>query len=66
MIQKQPVITVSRLVTKFGFSAPTANAALMVLVEQGIVREITGYRRNRVFSYAEYLRTLNEGTELPA
>jgi Fic family protein len=66
VIQKQPVITVSRLVTKFGFSAPTANAALVVLVEQGIVREITGYRRNRVFSYAEYLRTLNEGTELPA
>ncbi len=66
ILQKQPVVTVSRLVTKFGFTAPTANTALVVLVEQGIVREITGYRRNRVFSYAEYLRTLNEGTELPA
>ena len=65
ILQKQPVITVSRLVTKFGFTAPTANTALVVLVEQGIVREITGYRRNRVFSYAEYLRTLNEGTERP-
>ena len=48
---------------KFGFTAPTANTALVVLVEQGIVREITGHRRNRVFSYTEYLRTLNEGTE---
>lgn len=66
ILQKQPVVTVSRLVTKFGFTAPTANTALVVLVDQGIVREITGYRRNRVFSYAEYLRTLNEGTELPA
>lgn len=66
ILQKQPVVTVPRLVTKFGFTAPTANTALVVLVEQGIVREITGYRRNRVFSYAEYLRTLNEGTELPA
>ena len=55
--------TVRRLVGKFGFTAPTANTALVVLVEQGIVREITGYRRNRVFSYTEYLRTLNEGTE---
>jgi hypothetical protein len=32
-------------------------------VEQGIVREITGHPRNCVFSYDEYLRTLNEGTE---
>ena len=59
----QPVTTVTRLVGKFGFTAPTANTALVVLVEQGIVREITGHRRNRVFSYTEYLRTLNEGTE---
>ncbi|MEO6245653.1 MAG: Fic family protein [Opitutaceae bacterium] len=66
IIQKQPVITVSRLVKKFGFTAPTANSALALLVEQDIVREITGHRRNRVFSYAEYLRVLNEGTELPA
>lgn len=64
ILQKQPVITVTRLVGKFGFTAPTANTALAVLVEQGIVREITGHRRNRVFSYTEYLRTLNEGTEL--
>ncbi len=62
VLQKQPVVNVRRLVTKFGFTAPTANSALAVLVEQGIVREITGYRRNRAFSYAEYLQTLNEGT----
>jgi ribosomal protein S25 len=64
ILQKQPVVTVPRLMSKFGFTAPTANSALAVLIEQGIAREITGYRRNRVFSYAEYLRTLNEGTEV--
>lgn len=63
ILQKQPVITVPRLVGKFGFTAPTANSALAVLIEQGIVREKTGNRRNRVFAYTEYLRTLNEGTE---
>jgi Fic family protein len=63
ILQKQPVITVPRLVAKFGFTAPTANAALRLMTEHGIVREITGHRRNRLFAYNEYLRTLNEGTE---
>jgi len=62
-LQQQPVTTVPRLVARFGFSGPTANSALRLLVEQGIVREITGYARNRVFAYTEYLRVLNEGTE---
>lgn len=63
ILQQQPVTTVPRLVAKHGMSAPTANSALRLLVELGIAREITGYRRNRVFAYNEYLRTLNEGTE---
>ena len=66
ILQRKPVVTVPRLVSGHGFSAPTANSALRVLINQGIVREITGYARNRVFAYAEYLRTLNEGAELPA
>ena len=66
ILQKGPVITVPRLVAKFGFSAPTANSALRLLVALGLVREITGQKRHRVFSYHEYLRILNEGTELPA
>jgi len=65
LLQKQPVITVSRLVSRHGFTAPTANATLRVLIEIGLVREMTGFRRNRVFCYAEYLRVLGEGTERP-
>jgi Fic family protein len=65
ILKRQPITTVPRLVAKFGINAPTANAALRVLVELGMVREITGYARNRVFAYQEYLRTLNEGTVLP-
>jgi hypothetical protein len=29
----------------------------------GIVKELTGGRRNRVFAYDRYLAILNEGTE---
>jgi Fic family protein len=63
VLQKHPVITVPRLVAKFGFAAPTANAALRLMIEHGIIREVTGYQRNRIFTYQEYLRILNEGTE---
>jgi hypothetical protein len=33
------------------------------LVEMGLVRELTGKKRNRVFIYDEYLAALSEGTE---
>jgi len=63
ILQHKPVITVPRLVASHGFSAPTANSALRVMIAQGIVREITGFARNRVFAYSEYLKALNEGAE---
>ena len=33
------------------------------LVTVGIARELTGQRRNRIFSYDAYLNILNEGGE---
>jgi hypothetical protein len=46
---------------------PTVNAALADLVRLGIVEEVTGRRRGRVFGYRHYLGLLNEGTDpLPA
>jgi hypothetical protein len=41
------------------------NKGLAAMGELGMVREITGGRRNRVFSYARYLGILGEGTEMP-
>ena len=49
--------------TDTGMSLPTAASAMQTLVEQGIVREVTGRRRNRLFAYDAYLAILSEGTE---
>ena len=38
---------------------PTAGVALDRLQELGLVREITGRKRNRVFAYDAYLRILD-------
>jgi hypothetical protein len=33
------------------------------LVTRGLVRELTGNRRNRVFAYERYLAIIGEGSE---
>ncbi len=61
-LQSNPFVTSNQLVDKIGLSAPTVNAALADLERLGIVTEVTGKRRNRVFSYQSYLEILSEGT----
>lgn len=59
-------VTASRVLEKAtGLSHVTVNKTLEHLCEMGLLRELTGHKRNRLFSYASYLDILNEGTELP-
>lgn len=44
---------------------PPLHTAMMLLVEMGVARELTGKRRNRLFVYDRYLSVLNEGAESP-
>ncbi|RUV66543.1 MULTISPECIES: Fic family protein [unclassified Mesorhizobium] len=67
LLQQNPFVTAPVLVERTGLTTPTVNAALGELQRLGIVEEITGRRRGRVFSYRRYLGILSEGTEpLPA
>jgi Fic family protein len=61
-LQQNPLVTGNRLVQQTDLSAPTVNLALADLEALGIVGEITGRRRGRVFAYSAYLDILNEGT----
>ena len=62
---EHPVATSGWLVNKTGLSAPTVNKSLALLVQVGVIRELTGRRRGRVFIYQRCLDILNRGTELP-
>jgi Fic family protein len=62
-LQQNPFATANLLVSRTGLSAPTINAALADLERLGIVEEVTGRRRGRVFAYRRYLAILNEGTD---
>ena len=64
-LKKRPVLSLptARRETQLSFQA--VGSAMDLLVTQGIVREITGKRRNRMFVYDQCLSVLNEGTEAP-
>ena len=47
------------MVSKTGLTMPTVNGALEQLFKLGIVEEVTGKRRGRVFGYREYLTILH-------
>lgn len=54
-LYRRPVTTVGMVVEKIGISYAGANRLVSLLVEQGLLREITSRERNRVFAYAPYL-----------
>lgn len=62
-LQEKPIANSSTIVRKTGKSLPSVLNALQSLQTLGIVHEITGRKRNRVFSYSGYMKILSEGTE---
>jgi Fic family protein len=62
-LQKKPVLAIPRASTEIGISQPTVTAALKRLEEIGVVNEITGKARDRIYIYKEYLDILGEGTQ---
>ena len=56
----RPVVNVKLVQTELGVAWATANKLLGQLEEVGVVREITGQKRSRVFRYDPYLDLFNE------
>lgn len=62
-LRQRPLCSLRQLCHNAAMTFPTATKAMLTLMELGIVRELTGQRRNRVFVYDAYLNILNEGGE---
>lgn len=52
---QRPIISVNEVKSLTGTSYPAANQLVQRLVEQGVVRELTGHARNRRFRFDEYV-----------
>jgi Fic family protein len=53
-----PYITTTRLASRLNVSFPTVQAAIDWLVKAGVLREITGRQRNRIYCADELLRAI--------
>ena len=62
-LQERPILSIPETCRRTGLTFPTVSAALRLLEGAALVQEITGFSRNRVYVYSEYLRILNEGVE---
>ena len=59
MLPLMPRFTIERVRQALDTSFPTANAAVKVLQDLGIVTELTGQKTNRSFSYQRYIELMS-------
>ncbi len=62
-LQNKPITGIRDLQKELGLTYPTVASALVRMKKLRIVKELTGFKRNRVFAYASYIELLSEGTE---
>jgi Fic family protein len=59
----RPLTDSAHLCTATGLAPNTVNKVLNALIKSGIVEEVTGKNRNRIYVYRKYLDVMNEGIE---
>jgi Fic family protein len=62
-MQQKPIANIAATARALKLSIPTVTGALNHLVRIGIVEEVTGKRRDRLFTYSRYFNIVSEGTE---
>jgi Fic family protein len=62
---ERPIATAGWIVKKTNISPATVNKCLSHLESLGIVCELTGKKRNRLYSYTRYIEIINYGTGVP-
>ena len=63
-MMERPIASPVWLKSKTGLSLTTIGTSLEKLEGLGIVKELTGQKRNRLYSYVRHIEILNQGTEV--
>ena len=59
-LYERPIVSVAGIQKLLGTTYPAASKVVNRLEQLGILREITGYRRNRLFRYESYIQLFSE------
>jgi Fic family protein len=62
-MQRKPIANIRAMAKPLKLSIPTVTVALNHLVRIGVVEEVTGKRRDRLFTYSRYFNIVSKGTE---
>ena len=63
LLLERPILSATIAAGRLGLSLPTVRSSINHLLALGILREITGRRRDQQYAYSAYLAILSEGTE---
>ena len=66
ILLQRPIASSNWLQEKTQLSPATINTCLNQLEGIGIVRELTGKKRNRLYAYSHYIDVMDQGTEPPS
>jgi Fic family protein len=63
LMQRNPFVRIRTAAKALKLTIPTVTSALNHLLRLGIVNEISGKRRDRLFAYSRYINMVSEGTK---
>jgi Fic family protein len=59
-LYQKPIVSVNDIIKPLGVSKPTANTLVKEFEAKGILKEITGYERNKLFAFDKYLNIYSQ------
>ena len=65
LLQQRAILSIPAACETLELTHPPVSKSMRRLEEMGIVRELTGRKRNRLYVYDSYLTALSEGTDAP-
>ena len=60
LLYQTPIIDIKDVAMELGLKTNTASTLVSDFVKYGVIREITGYRRNRVFIFYDYVKIFSQ------